>query len=60
MKTLTIITFLISPIAVISNIFVINARFMRDEDGASYTLVLILMFVASLITFIYTKRKKWL
>lgn len=60
MKVLTVITFLISPIAVISDIFVINSRFLKPENAGLYNWVLILMFTASLITFIYSKRKKWL
>jgi len=60
MKILTIITFLISPIAVISNIFVINSRFLKIEEPNAYYLVISLMFVFSLLTFIYIKTKKWL
>ena len=60
MKVLTIITFLISPIAVISNIFVINSRFLNIDDINQYYLVLGLMFVSSLFAFIYIKTKKWL
>lgn len=60
MKVLTIITFLISPIAVISNIFVINSRFLKTEDGSQYYIILGLMFVSSLLAFIYIKTKKWL
>jgi magnesium transporter len=60
MKILTIITFLISPITIISDIFVINSKFLQSQSTSSYTLVLILMLAASLIAFIYIKRKKWL
>lgn len=60
MKILTIITFLISPIAVISNIFVINSRFLKSEDPRLYLLVLVLMLATSLLAFIYIKSKKWL
>ncbi|MFA6089627.1 MAG: CorA family divalent cation transporter [Candidatus Woesearchaeota archaeon] len=58
-KILTIITFLISPITVISNIFVINSKFLRSEDMTLYFLVLILMMCTSLLAFIYIKNKKW-
>ncbi len=60
MKILTIITFLISPITVISNIFVINSKFLRSDNDKLYILVLILMLITSLITFIYIKNRKWL
>lgn len=60
MKVLTIITFLISPVAVISNIFVINSKFLSSEDPRLYPLVLVLMLAASLLAFVYIKGKKWL
>lgn len=60
MKILTVITFLISPVTIISDIFVINSKFLRSEDTRLYVLVLILMMATSLITFIYIKGKKWL
>ncbi len=60
MKVLTIITFLISPVTIISDIFVINNKFLKSENTNEYLLVLGLMIVTSLITFIYIKSKKWL
>jgi magnesium transporter len=60
MKILTIITFLISPITIISDIFVINSKFLQSQSTKSYSLVLALMLVTSFITFIYIKKKKWL
>lgn len=60
MKVLTIITFLISPITIISDIFVINSRFLQSQSTSSYSMVLVLMLAASLLAFIYIKRKKWL
>lgn len=60
MKILTIITFLISPITVISNIFVINSSFLKINNPNYYYLVLLLMFIASLIAYFYIKSKKWL
>lgn len=60
MKILTVVTFLISPITVISNIFVINSKFLKIENPNQYYLVILLMFVTSLIAFIYVKRKKWI
>ncbi len=59
-KVLTIVTFLISPVVVISNIFVINSSFLELDTPDDYYLVLILMFVTSLMAYIYVKRKKWL
>jgi len=60
MKILTIITFLISPITIISDIFVINSKFLQSQSTSSYSMVLVLMLSASLLAFIYIKRKKWL
>ena len=60
MKVLTVITFLISPVAVISNIFVINSKFLRSEDPRLYMLVLVLMIATSTLAYIYIKGKKWL
>lgn len=60
MKMLTIITFLISPISVISNIFVINANFLGIKDPSPYYVVLGLMFITSFLAFMYIKFKKWL
>jgi len=60
MKILTIITFLISPITIISDIFVINSRFLKEENINQYYIILGLMFVSSLLAFIYIKKKKWL
>ncbi len=60
MKILTIITFLISPITAISNIFVINSNFLSTRDPRDYYIVLGLMILTSLIAFIYIKTKKWL
>ncbi len=60
MKVLTIITFLISPVTVISNIFVINSRFLTSEDPRLYPLVIVLMIATSALAYIYIKGKKWL
>ena len=60
MKILTIITFLISPITIISDIFVINSNFLKSDNMNQYYLILGLMFVSSIIAFIYIKTKKWL
>jgi magnesium transporter len=60
MKILTIMTFLISPITAISNIFVINSSFLGNQDPRSYYMVLGVMLFTSLVAFIYIKTKKWL
>lgn len=60
MKMLTVITFLISPITIISDIFVINKSFLDNTDPSPYYLILGLMFVTSLLAFIFIKTKRWL
>jgi len=60
MKKLTIITFLVFPITVISDIFVINKQFLDNSNPKAYYWVLGFMFVSSIFAFIYTKIKKWL
>jgi len=60
-KTLTILTFLITPVTVISNIFVINSRFLQSPNHANYYhLVLGGMLLSSIIIFLFIKFKKWL
>lgn len=58
MKTLTIITFLISPATVISSLFMMNTDFILTMN--QFYIVLGAMFTTSLITFIYFKLKRWL
>jgi len=60
MKKLTIITFLVFPITVISDIFVINKQFLDNGDPVPYYWVLGLMLVSSIFAFIYIKLKRWL
>ena len=60
MKILTIITFLISPITVISSIFMINTSFPLITSVPQFFIVLGAMFLTSVVTFIYFKFKKWL
>lgn len=57
-KILTIITFLISPITVISSIFMMNTDFVLTMN--EFYVVLFAMFVTSFITFIYFKLRKWI
>ena len=60
MRTLTIITFIISPITVISSIFMMNTSMTLIENYTEFYYVLGAMLVTSIITFIYFKSKKWL
>ena len=57
-RTLTIITFLISPATVISSLFMMNTDFILTRS--QFYIVLGAMFATSLVTFIYFKLKKWL
>jgi magnesium transporter len=59
-KILTIITFLISPVTVISSIFMMNTSFPLLETQAEFYWVLFAMLATSIITFIYFKLRKWL
>lgn len=60
MKILTIITFLISPITVVSSIFMMNTDFVMIKTPAELGIIIGVMFILSLFTFIYFKNKKWL
>jgi len=59
-RTLTIITFIISPITVISSIFMMNTQMVLIENYTEFYFVLGVMLLTSIITFIYFKSKKWL
>lgn len=56
---LTLITFLTSPIILISSIFVMDTAFVRERPGEFYPLIGA-MFILSVFAFIYSKYKKWL
>lgn len=60
MKILTIITFLISPITVISSVFMMNTSFSLINTPLQLYLILGAMLLTSIITFIYFKLKKWI
>jgi magnesium transporter len=60
MRMLTIITFIISPITVISSIFMMNTDVIILKTRYDFFIVLGAMLVTSLITFTYFKIKKWL
>lgn len=58
MKMLTIITFLTSPITVISSLFMMNTDFILTKN--EFYIVLATILSTSFIIFIYFKNKKWL
>ena len=60
MRVLTIITFLISPITVISSVFMMNTSFSLIRNVQEFYFVIGAMVLTSVITFIYKKKKKWL
>ncbi|MDE2031025.1 MAG: hypothetical protein KGI58_02060 [Patescibacteria group bacterium] len=60
MKVLTVITFLTSPITVISSIFMMNTKFPLIENNIQFITVLLAMFLISVIAFIYLKYRKWI
>lgn len=59
-KILTIITFLISPVSVISSIFMMNTSFPLINTVPQFYIVIGAMLLTSVLTFIYFKLKKWL
>ncbi len=59
-KILTIITFLISPVTLISSIFVMNTDFVLIHTLGQFYFILGSMFLTSLASFIFFKFKKWL
>lgn len=60
MKILTIITFLISPITIVSSVFMMNTDFVMIKTPYQLGVIISSMVLLSLITFIYFKHKKWL
>ena len=60
MKILTIITFLISPITVISSVFMMNTNFSLINTEMQFYVIIGAMVVTSIAIFIYFKLKKWL
>lgn len=59
-KILTVITFLISPVTVISSIFMMNTNFTLIENYRQFYIILGAMLLTSVVTFIYFKLKKWI
>lgn len=61
-KTLTIMTFTLLPITLITGIFSMNMpeEILIIRNSGDFILVLILMAVIGLIMFVYFKGKKWL
>ena len=60
MKILTIITFLISPVSIISSIFMMNTDFVLIHGVDEFFIVIGAMVLTSIIAFLYFKNKKWL
>lgn len=60
MKILTVITFLISPITVISSVFMMNTGFVLIENVDQFYFIIGAMILTSIITFIYFKLKRWI
>ena len=60
MKILTIITFLISPITIVSSVFMMNTDFVMIKTPLELAIIIGIMILLSLVTFIYFKHKKWL
>lgn len=60
MKILTIVTFLMSPVTVISSIFMMNTEFVLIQDKTEFYFVLGAMLISSILIFIYFKSKRWL
>lgn len=60
MKILTVITFLISPITVISSVFMMNTGFVLIENVDQFYFIIGAMVLTSIITFIYFKLKRWI
>ncbi len=59
-KMLTVITFLTSPVVLISSIFVMNTDFVLIRTPLEFYIVLGAMIVTSILAFMYLKYKKWL
>ncbi len=59
-KMLTIITFLISPVTVISSLFMMDTKFILIQTKTDYFTILGAMLLTSCVAFIYFKKKKWL
>ncbi|MCX6753312.1 MAG: hypothetical protein NTW62_03160 [Candidatus Nomurabacteria bacterium] len=59
MKILTIITFLISPVSVISSIFMMNTDFVLIHGMGQFYIILGSMLLTSIAVFVFFKVKKW-
>jgi magnesium transporter len=59
-KILTIITFLISPVTVISSLFMMNTDFVLIKNPREFYIILAAMIISSILIFIYFKKRKWL
>ncbi len=60
MRILTIITFITSPVMVISSIFMMNTDFVLLNGATEFIILVGIMLSMSILIFIYFKLKKWL
>ncbi len=59
-KILTIVTFIISPVTVISSLFMMNTEFPLLHTMNEFYLVILSMLIVIFIIYLYIRRKKWL
>jgi magnesium transporter len=59
-RMLTIITFLISPVTVISTFFIMNTDFIVIRTPFQFFMIIVAMLLSSTLAFIFLKYKKWL
>lgn len=59
-KTLTIMTFIILPLSLITGIFGMNSEVVFITNSKDFIFVIFAMVLTGLVMFIYFKNKKWL
>lgn len=59
-KILTIFTVILTPIALLANIFGMNITFPFNEKLVNFWAIIVMMTISLLAMIIYIKRKKWL
>lgn len=60
MRILTIVTFMISPVTVISSIFMMNTEVALIQNMFEFLVLIGSMLFVSILIFIYFRSKKWL
>lgn len=60
MKMLTVITFLFTPVTIITGLFMMNTEFIIIKTYTDFYIVIGASLMTSIIIFIYFKLKKWL